>query len=302
MEHYIEQVNIESDKISDNIRISAFSDLHLKEKERDIIYIRSIIKKISDLHPDYITGLGDYYYGHKKEKYKMQDSLVYLLHGLREIAPVIMSLGNHDISVDNEYELRKSFRDLESHNIYPLDNESVEFDDIYFSGYFEKRDLLSFSKKMISDDSRELNLKTYEDKFGVLLCHNPFSITSATSSNNIPNINEYDLILSGHCHNGLLSLDAEKKIASKIDMLVGKLKTKGDYDQIVGLLESLKSFGVVIRPIPFTRYARGLHDINDTKLFISRGVTSQSKNGDSFVSEVYLVRKLNKNKSAQNVY
>ena len=302
MEHYVEQVNIESDKISDNIRISAFSDLHLKEKERDIIYIRSIIRKIGDLHPDYITGLGDYYYGHKKEKYKMQDSLVYLLHGLREIAPVVLSLGNHDISVNNEEESRRSFRDLEDHNIYPLDNESVEFDDIFFSGYFEKRDLLAFSKKMISNESKELYLKTNRDKFGALLCHNPFPITSGNIINNIPNINDYDLILSGHCHNGLLSLEDEKKISSKIDMLVSKLKNKGDYDQIVNLLESLKSFGVVIRPIPFTRYARGLHDINETKLFISRGVTSQSKNGDSFVSEVNLVCKLNKNKSPLKIY
>jgi predicted MPP superfamily phosphohydrolase len=165
MEHYVEQVNIQSDKIDDDIKICAFSDLHLKENERDIIYIRSVIKKISELNPDYIAGLGDYYYGHRAERYKMQRSLIYLLHALREIAPVIMSLGNHDLSVKNESELRKSFRDLESNNIYPLDNESVEFDDIFFSGYFEKRDVYAISQlikrriEMNEDNLKEVNLK-----------------------------------------------------------------------------------------------------------------------------------------------
>lgn len=55
MEHFIENVTIESDKISNPIKIVSFSDLHLRKNIRDLDYIKSIIKKIKEINPNYIT-------------------------------------------------------------------------------------------------------------------------------------------------------------------------------------------------------------------------------------------------------
>jgi predicted MPP superfamily phosphohydrolase len=300
MKYYIEQVNVESAKINDPIKISSFSDLHLKEKDYNLSYIKSVIQKIGELNPDYITGVGDYYFGHKKEKFEMRDLLIYLLHGLREIAPVILSLGNHDLSIEDEMELRKSFRDLKSQNIYPLDNESIEFNNIYFSGYFARRDAYAVSKmskrktEMITEDLKKVELSAINDKFSVLLSHNPFIVLSSIIMKEFPNIYDYDLILSGHCHNGLLSLKKEENLMKRIDIIINKLKKSEKHQQLISLLESLKSFGIMTGPSPFTRYARGLHDVNGTQLFISRGVTGQNKSGDSFISEINLIHELKK--------
>lgn len=308
MKHYVESINIESGKIANSLKIGAFYDLHLKEGERDVDYIKSIIKKMGELEPAYITGLGDYYYGHKKTKFFMRDKLVYLLHGLREIAPVVLSLGNHDLTIQDEDELRKSFRNLAAKDIYTLDNESIEFDDVYFSGYFAPRKAYAVSEmskkktNIVIDDLSQTELNPKDYKFSVLISHIPFILLSKEIMKRFPNLYGYDLVLSGHCHNGLYSLKAEEALVERLEKIINKLSNEQKYSELIEFLESLKSFGLITGPSPFTRYARGLHDVNGTELFISRGVTGQNKKGDSFISEINLVRKLNANESRERIY
>ena len=297
MEHFIEGIDIESDKIDNPIKIGSFSDLHLKKDIRALNYIKSVIEKIREINPDYITGLGDYYYGHKKEKFEMRDSLIYLLHALREIAPVILCLGNHDLSIENERELRRLFHNLESKNIYPLDNESIEFKNIYFSSYFARRDAYAVSKmtkrktELVVNDLNKAQLIANSNKFSNLLCHNPYIVLSPTIRNEFSNLYDYDLISSGHCHNGMFSYKVEQNMINRIDKIISKLKGNLDdsHQRIIDFLESMKTFGIITGPSPITRFARGLHEINGTKLFISRGVTNQNKNGDSFISEINVI-------------
>lgn len=230
----------------------------------------------------------------------MQDVLVYLLKNLSEIAPVIISLGNHDLSIKDELELRESFRELKTQNVYPLDNESIEFDDIYFTGYFARRDAYAVSymskrkMKIVVDDLKKNNLLAKSDKFSNLLCHNPYIILSSIIKNEFLNIYDYDLISAGHCHNGMFSFKTEQELINRLEGIINRLKDKENirYKKLINFLESLKSFGIIIGPAPFTLYARGLHDLNGTKLFISRGVTNQNKGGDSFITETNIIPKL----------
>lgn len=263
---------------------------------------------MGELNPDYIIAAGDYYYGHKKTKFKMRDKLIYLFHGLREIAPVIASEGNHDLTIEEEEELRRFFRNLAAKDIYTLDNESIEFDDIYFSGYFAPRKAYAvseMSKKktdIVIDDLSHTELNPKANKFSVLISHIPFILLSKEIMEKFPNLYDYDLVYSGHCHNGLFSLKAEETLVERLEKIINKLSDEQKYSELAEFLESLKSFGLITGPSPFTRYARGLHEVNGTQLFISRGVTGQNKKGDSFISEINLVRKLDPNESVTRIY
>jgi len=206
-----------------------------------------------------------------------------LIDRLKNIAPVIMVLGNHDLSIKEDLELRSLFKKLKRKNVYPLDNESIEFDDIRFSGFYPIRKAYAIShitnKKvnMIIDDWNKYNLEINKDKFNILCHHIPYTIFDKRVQEKASTIYDYDLILSGHAHNGWLSPKQEDKLNKRIDK---KLKDITDEDErkIIndkrygGFCESISN-----KP-PFRRkYCRGIHEINNTKLIISKGITSGLK-------------------------
>ena len=187
-----------------NIKIAFLSDLHNQE-------LSSIVEIIKKENVDYICIVGDIFErcDQGKDPRMSQMSLLGLIaHGfhvvlriffrkkldgddahtfkllkdLSNIAPVIISRGNHEW-----YYKESDLSFLQENHIILLDNEYITINGICFGGLSSKYDLDM--------------LKRYEkeDDYKILLCHHP---------EYYPMIQDYniDLILSGHAHGGQIKL------------------------------------------------------------------------------------------------
>lgn len=104
-----------------------------------------------------------------------------------EIAPVVMSLGNHELYLTEEDKAV-----LNAANVALLNNSSVEIKNIFFGG---------IPSKQITGKIDTEFLTSFSDMEGykVLLCHHPEYYAT---------LQQYpiDLILSGHCHGGQIRI------------------------------------------------------------------------------------------------
>jgi len=262
----IEKYNLKTNKIKRNIEIALISDIHYMDSMADD-YNHTIINKIKELKPNYIVLGGDYFCGFGNFSFINESSmncLKELLDGLKNIAPVIMMLGNHDLSIKQDSELREAYKKLKDKDIYPLDNETLELDNITFTSFFAHRKSYACSRimkkklKIIIEDWYKYNFKINKNKYNVLLHHLPDTILDDTIKAKIPDIYKYDLVLSGHAHNGCYSPKRESKLKEK--------------DKYIGFCES-----PINRPMFVRKVCRGMHNVNGTKLVISRGITSGLK-------------------------
>jgi len=262
----IEKYSLKTNKIKKDIKIALISDIHYMDSIADDYNIK-IINKVKEINPNYIVLGGDYFCGLGQFSFLTASSmncLRELLDGLKKIAPVIMMLGNHDLSIKQDSELREAFKTLKGKDIYPLDNETLELDDITFTSFFAHRKSYAISKitnkklKIIIEDWYKYKFKINKNKYNILLHHLPDTILDETIKEKIPDIYKYDLVLSGHAHNGCYSPERESKLKDK--------------DKYIGFCESILN-----RPMFVRKVCRGMHNVNGTKLVISRGITSGVK-------------------------
>ena len=262
----VEKYDLKTNKLKKDIKLVLISDIHYMDSIADD-YNHTIIKNVKELNPNYIVLGGDYFCGLGHYSFLTESSmncLKHLLYGLRDIAPVIMMLGNHDLSIKQDKELREAFKTLKDKDIYPLDNETLELDDITFTSFFAHRKSYACSRimkrklKIIIEDWYKCNFKINNSKYNILLHHLSPTILDETIKKKIPDIYKYDLILSGHEHNGCYSPKRESK-----------LKDKNKYS---GFTESPINW-----PPFYSKICRGMHNINGTNLIISRGITSGIK-------------------------
>lgn len=296
----IEKYIIENNKIQNDKTIALISDMHLGNKLNTRHY-NNVIDRIDLINPDYITLVGDYFFGFGKYNFMYPESrklLLYYLDSLKEFAPVIMSLGNHDLSRLHEQELRESFKKLSHNGVYPLDNSNIIIDDFNFFGYFPPRkhfpidDLTKKKEDIIIDDLKSLNdFQPIEDKINILLSHLPNLVLNDNIQKNIEELKLYDVILSGHAHNGYLRLPVENALIKLSDNLQ-KIKILENYKE---QLEALKYYGFcesIVNEIPFVRKInRGIHDINGSNLVVSKGANITHGHSESYITEINLVRK-----------
>ena len=106
-----------------------------------------------------------------------------LLQEAADIAPVVMSLGNHEL-----YLTREDRRVMEQAGIHLLDNASVEIKGILFGGLTSKQLTGEFDKEFLEDFSACSSYK-------VLLSHHPEYYDYLRNF-------DIDLVLAGHCHGG----------------------------------------------------------------------------------------------------
>lgn len=104
-----------------------------------------------------------------------------------EIAPIVMSLGNHELYLTEE-----DLSVLNKAGVYLLEDSMVEVKGILFGG-------LSSKQKTGKIDTDFLSSFSSRPQYKILLCHHP---------EYFPEIKPYEipLILSGHCHGGQIRL------------------------------------------------------------------------------------------------
>ncbi len=176
----IEKLNLKSEKIEKEIKITQISDFHNNK------YLKSkrLIKGIDEFNPHMILLTGDII-DRSTEDWNIS---LELLKKLKNICPDIYFVsGNHEM---NNRKYLHFLKDLESIGIEIMDNriEDLEINSnrlklIGVDYYFKQYDY----KSMMKDVQNE--------SFNLLLSHSPDRIVPSLTG-------EEDLVLSGHTHGG----------------------------------------------------------------------------------------------------
>ena len=231
---------LSSKKLKKDITFIHIGDIHYNEttSAKKLEYIKYAIE---DAHPDYIFITGDLLDKPKitknKEKIKL---LVSWLNSLGNIAKVFISLGNHDIILEEDYKFFNKLNDI--NNIYVLNNQSYEDENVFISGftlptnYYYNIEKHEDENALLETLQNNFNLVTNlpKKKYKVALIHSPILLSEKKV---IEKLKEYDLILSGHMHNGLIPRILDKIIKNNYGLISpdkrffakntrGKIKTK----------------------------------------------------------------------------
>lgn len=231
---------LSSKKLKKNITFIHIGDIHYNEttSAKKLEYIKYAIE---DAHPDYIFITGDLLDRPKitknKEKIKL---LVSWLNSLGNIAKVFISLGNHDIILEEDYKFFNKLNDI--NNIYVLNNQSYEDENVFISGFTLPTNYYYNIEKHEDEDAlletlqNNFNLVTNlpKKKYKVALIHSPILLSEKKV---VEKSKEYDLVLSGHMHNGLIPRILDKIIKNNYGLISpdkrlfakntrGKIKTK----------------------------------------------------------------------------
>lgn len=242
-----------SNKISKDVKLLVFSDIHFSGNN-DIKKLEKLLKRVKNYDIDYICIPGDII----DVPNINCDYIINFFTKLGSISPVILSLGNHDIRIKcQEY---KSYYDNEFwnkinniDNVYLLNNEKKFFENIYFYGFTQSFNYYykyknENSKLMKDEIIKNRVCENIPNKLSVLLMHSPV----CSGDDEIKSeINKYDIVLSGHMHNGIVP-----PILDEI------------FDNNIGLIAPNKKI--------FPKNARGIIKDENLKV-ISSGVTKLSK-------------------------
>lgn len=245
-------------KLSDdkNVTLAVFSDIHYcknyPQKRLDTIY-----KSLQKHHPDYICIVGDLLdQGDVLEDATCKETFITWLQELSKIAPVVIAIGNHDVTVKHPKqhyrfprEIMEAFTNIP--NIYVLDNQSITMNSICFFGYtpsyaYYHQKPFECAKMYIEDIDQRLKSFVKKECYSILLCHSPIYVTDS-EVRKTDTLRSMDLVLSGHMHNGILPF-----------------RIPGNY----GLISPSKKL--------FPRYARGHFTLENTTYIVSGGVITFS--------------------------
>lgn len=246
-------IKVHSNKIKKDINLLVFSDIHFSSN-KDINKLEKLLKRIEKYKIDYICIPGDTL----DVPNINYDYLIKFFTKLSKISTVLISLGNHDIRIKiTEYKkyYYNEFWDKinKIDNLYLLNNNSKNFKDIYFYGFTQSFNYYYEYKNenpiIMKKEIKEYNVcNNLPNKLNILLMHSPICLYDKEIKKEL---DKYDIILSGHMHNGI--------IPPIIDDL---------FDNNIGLVAPNKRV--------FPKYSRGI--IKDKNLLIiSGGVTKLSR-------------------------
>ncbi|MDO4394976.1 MAG: metallophosphoesterase [Mycoplasmatota bacterium] len=190
-----------------DLTIIHISDIHFNTNT-SLSKLNKLTTEIKKNNPDYIMISGDLIDEPKiiKNKYKIKE-LLQFLSNLSEITKIFISLGNHDIFSSEDLKFFNKLNELK--NIYILDNDCYKDEFIYISGltlpnnYYYNITHEESSEVLVKHltNNRKLISKLPRELPKVILIHSPIKLTNKEVLNKLK---EYDLILSGHTHNGMV--------------------------------------------------------------------------------------------------
>ena len=256
--------------------------------------------------PTYIFLVGDYAAGHKAKNNFLNPEakrrLLTYLHALRELASIIMSLGNHDVSQGMDEELRKEFRTFEEENIHPVDRELTFTDDelnVNFLGYMQPKDTYAIcdmnqrKREYVLQDIKKYMPQAIKPGYcNIAGIHTPIVARDKFLLAHGSPTQELDFILSGHHHNGLMNYTTINRLNRAVDILN---KIFPGHEESI---ERLRYIGLCENPfnapLPFINpYARGMHVFGGVPTIISKGAGAGGASGpnrddprNQFVTEV----------------
>lgn len=261
-----------------DLTIIHISDIHFNTNT-SLSKLNKLTTEIKKNNPDYIMISGDLIDEPKiiKNKYKIKE-LLQFLSNLSEITKIFISLGNHDIFSSEDLKFFNKLNELK--NIYILDNDCYKDEFIYISGltlpnnYYYNITHEESSEVLVKHltNNRKLISKLPRELPKVILIHSPIKLTNKEVLNKLK---EYDLILSGHTHNG---------------MVPGILKSL--FPKNKGLIAPNKTL--------FPKIAKGKIEVNqDNKkitIIINGAITKLSSKSSKILSKLNIVYPMSINK------
>ena len=219
----INNYNIKHNGINKDINIKVISDIHLCEsfnsKKLDIIK-----DKILDGKTNYLFVCGDII-DSTNFLYKSNDLKTKYINWFKSIAkkvPIYIVLGNHDfvkLNDDKEpsYDFNEDFFNSLSSisnvyvsckkNYYELDDIIILMIESKWEYYYEE----NYSEKLLIDElnKNKKHLKQKNNKLKVLLIHSPINMKNEKV---ISLTKDYDIVLSGHMHGGIIPFNINRFI------------------------------------------------------------------------------------------
>ncbi len=248
------KINIEKIKMGNKLkeRFCIITDIH-HIKSCDEMYYAKILESVSSLNPNYILIPGDIVDDPKIIYADCLNFLIAFLKKCANIAPVIISKGNHELK-DDDIDIRQLYKKLANiNNLYVLDNQNLILGKFNFIGFSPRADVyLNHPETKVLEFAKEYNFCKFNvnnKKINILLCHSPLTIVKALDK--LDNYEYINYIICGHMHNGLVPKRVEKLF-----------KTKG----FVGPEYVL-----------FPPYCRGVHSILNTKVIICKSLRVLTK-------------------------
>ncbi len=183
---------VQSNKVTSNIRIICLADLHLREFGENN---ERLIKEVKDLSPDMIAIVGDMNMESQPDNYEM---IIDLCKELQKIAPLYYSLGNHEIDAMLFYK-SQIYNDIKAAGINIMNNESetvnIKGTDIDVIGLTQNpQEFEVYGREFFNRVMKETN------NFKLVLNHYPENFMGVIEDYNI------DLALAGHAHGGQVRL------------------------------------------------------------------------------------------------
>lgn len=249
----VKNINVYHKLAINDISILTISDIHISKtfKLSKLDYMINLIKKIK---PNYIIVLGDTV---DSALYlnDFQDIILNSFEKLANITKTIVILGNHDVTIKKEKEHiyfynTKFFNKLNNiDNLIFLNNKTYKDNNILFMGYTENflyyypKNNIDDLKVFYNDLSKHKNLyQINNNHINIALIH---SQEFSKSRDNLALLKNFDLILSGHNHDGCIPFGI------------------GNFNW--GLVSPSKKL--------FPKYARGLRNDGNMTLIINGGIT-----------------------------
>lgn len=269
----IKNYNLYSDKLKRNILIALFSDIHycsIVSKNK----LNQIYNNLVENKPDFICITGDIIDSNESLLDKKHMNIFYnWIKQISSIAPTLFVLGNHDILKTKAFfkediytyptEFISNLNKIP--NLYFLDNKGITINNINFYGYsapykyyrgFKSSENIDL---LIEDFNKNIKIKRDTKNYNVLLFHSPIRIIDDKVLKGIKNLDNIDLILTGHMHNGLVPNFMDKFIPKNM-----------------GLVGPYNTF--------FPKYARGIVKKKGITMVISGAVTKFAKCGPRFLT------------------
>ena len=247
-------VNIKSDKVFNDFKMMAIGDIHMSSMV-SLSKIKTIKEKIIKEKPDYIFYVGDLI--DRIEELEDNNSL-FKLKDLLEFSTLysktFVILGNHDFIYrglkDSNFKIVNFINDIA--NVHLLNND-VYFDDkIYLMGYTQTKKYYCTKNYDYDDFYNDFikNEKLYKNVgkslFTIALIHSPeFSYNDKC----LNLFDDYNLIISGHTHDGCVPFG------------IGKFKW--------GIINPKKKF--------FPKNVRGIRKLKNNYILITGGITKIQK-------------------------
>ncbi len=193
---FVSNYTVESDKINNSMRIVMISDFHHNNFGENNT---GLVNKIKEQNPDIITVLGDMINGDINDF----TNEINLIEQLCEIAPTYHSMGNHEFDSIYFQEYKQQVRNT---GAVLLDDEIINTDikgnKILIMGlsyYIFKKD------ETLDKYTALMNQFCSSDNYKILLCHYP-EYTKWFFKKDLYCTYNFDLMLSGHTHGGIVRL------------------------------------------------------------------------------------------------